>query len=85
MANGKRFSHRDRVVACRGGKFGRRVEMRYGKNGKSVCTISDRGGLPLHKPNCWQFDLTQTVAKDLGLYRVVKGKTDRKVKWRYVK
>jgi len=84
MANGKVFRHRDRVLACRGGNLGRQIELRYGRNGQSTCTLSDRGRLPLHRRNRWQFDVSQSVAKDLGLYRVVNGKPDRKVYWRYV-
>ena len=85
MANGRTFRHRDRVVACRGGSFGRRIELRYGRNGRSVCVISDRGRLPLHQRSRWQFDTSRAVAKDLGLYRIVGGKTDRVVKWRYIR
>jgi len=85
MANGKVFWHRDRVVACRAGSLGRKIELCYGRNGKSVCIVSDRGRLPLHQRGRWQFDTSRAVAKDLGLYRIVEGKTDRVVKWRYVR
>lgn len=85
MANGKTFRHRDRVVACRGGQLNRKVEIRYGQNGKSTVVVCDRGRLPLHREDCWQFDVTKTVARDLGLYRLTKdGRTDRKISWRYV-
>lgn len=85
MANGKVFHHSDRVIACRCGSLGDRVEIRYGKNGRSTCILSDRGGLPLHRHGRWQFDVSKAVARDLGLYRIVNGKTDRVVRWRYVK
>jgi hypothetical protein len=85
MANGKRFHHNHRVLACRKGSFRQKIEIQYGKNGKTICVLSDRGRLPLHKPNRWQFDLTKAAAKDLGLYRIVNGKTDRVVRWRYIK
>ena len=85
MANGRTFRHRDHVVACRGGKLGRKIEIRYGVNGKSTAIISDRGGLPLHQEDEWQFDVTKQVARELGLYRIDKnGKTDRTIKWRYI-
>ena len=81
MANGKVFSHSKNVIACKQGKFGSVVEIRYGKNGKSVGVISDRGGLPLHRRNRWQFDLSRHMARELGLY----GRSGRVVQWRYVK
>jgi rare lipoprotein A (peptidoglycan hydrolase) len=84
MASGPLFSHKKHYVACRGGQFGRRIEIRYGKNGRAICIIADRGGLPLHQPNCWQFDVSKRVARELGLYKVVHGKTDRHVRWRYI-
>lgn len=77
MANGKIFRHRDRVVACSRGAFGQRVEIRYGKNGHSIVTISDRGRLHKH-----QFDVSQQVAKDLGLYNPKHG---RRIYWRYIR
>jgi rare lipoprotein A (peptidoglycan hydrolase) len=85
MANGKTFHHRDHVVACRGGQLGQRVEIRYGRNGRTVATICDRGRLPLHRQGQWQFDVTKHIARDLGLYRIKAGKTDRTIKWRYIK
>jgi rare lipoprotein A (peptidoglycan hydrolase) len=85
MASGRVFRHSGRYIACRGGRLGQRVELRYGKNGKSICVIADRGNLPLHKNGCWQFDVSRQVAKDLGLYRVVNGRTDRIIKWRVIK
>ncbi len=85
MACGRIFRHSGHDIACRGGIIGRKIEIRYGKNGRSICVISDRGGLPLHKPNCWQFDVSKRVARDLGLYRVHRGKTDRTIRWRYIK
>ena len=82
MTNGRRFSHRGHDVACRGGKLGQRFELRYGKRGKTFVTLSDRGGLPLHQKNRWQFDVSRQAAKELGLYRIVHGKTDRQIRWR---
>ena len=84
MANGRIFRHAGHDVACRGGKLGRRIEIRYGKNGRAVCTVSDRGRLPLHEGNCWQFDVPRQVALELGLYRINHGRTDREVRWRYL-
>ncbi len=84
MACGRIFRHAGHDIACRKGDFGRKVELRYGKNGRSVCIISDRGRLPLHQPDCWQFDVPQQVARELGLYRIVDGKTDRIIRWRYI-
>lgn len=84
MTSGLRFSHAKRYAACRRGQLGRIIELRYGKNGRSICIIGDRGGLPLHRENCWQFDVSRTVAKELGLYRVVNGRTDRNIRWRYL-
>jgi rare lipoprotein A len=83
-ADGSRFSHKRLIVACRGGSFGRRIELRYGKNGRAIVKIADRGRLPMHRSNKWQFDTTKAVAKKLGLYRIHRGKTDRTVKWRYI-
>lgn len=85
MASGRVFRHSGRYIACRGGRLGTKVELRYGKRGKSICVINDRGNLPLHTNKCWQFDVSRQVAKDLGLYKVVKGRTDRIVKWRVIK
>lgn len=84
-ASGRIFKHRGRLVASRGGSFGQRVELRYGKNGRSVVIIADRGRLPLHSSKHWQFDVSQRVAKELGLYRLRKGKTDRRIRWRFVR
>jgi len=83
-ANGSRFSHGRYVVACRRGSFGRRIAIRYGKNGYCEVTIVDRGRLPLHSDSCWQFDTTRAVARKLGLYRIVKGDTDRNISWRFI-
>ena len=83
-ADGSRFSHRRYVVACRRGNFGRRIAIRYGKNGYCEVTLVDRGRLPFHSDSCWQFDTTRAVARKLGLYRIVKGETDRKILWRYI-
>lgn len=84
MACGRIFRHSGHDIACRGGILGRRVELRYGKNGRSVCVISDRGRLPFHQPSCWQFDVPKQVARELGLYSLKNGKTDRKIRWRYI-
>lgn len=83
-ANGSRFSHRRYVVACRRGNFGRRIAIRYGKNGYCEVTLVDRGRLPLHSDSCWQFDTTHAVARKLGLYKIVNGKTDRNISWRFI-
>lgn len=84
MSCGRIFRHSGHDVACRGGKLGRRIEIRYGKNGRAVCTIADRGGLPFHREECWQFDVSRQVALELGLYRITHGRTDREVRWRYL-
>lgn len=84
MASGVRFSHSKHYVASRCFKFGTKIRMYYGRH-SSLVTVMDRGGLPLHRPNRVQFDLPQKVAKELGLYRVVKGKTDRTIKYEIVK
>jgi len=84
MASGRVFRHSARYIACRGGRLGTKVELRYGKNGKAVCVIADRGNLPLHRNECWQFDVSRQVAKDLGLYKLKNGRTDRIIKWRVV-
>jgi hypothetical protein len=83
-ANGSRFSHRLPIVACKSGKLGSKVEIRYGRKGRAIVTLTDRGGLPLHKKNAWQFDTTRYVAKKLGLYRLRNGKTDRSIRWRFI-
>lgn len=85
MASGRVFRHSGRYIACRGGRLGQRVELRYGKNGKSICVIEDRGNLPLHRNGCWQFDVSRQVANDLGLYKLKNGRTDRIIKWRQIK
>lgn len=85
MASGRVFRHSARYIACRGGRLGTKVELRYGKNGKAVCVIADRGNLPLHRNECWQFDVSRQVAKDLGLYKLKNGRTDRIIKWRQIK
>ena len=81
MANGDPFHHRDRVVACRLGKLGSRVELRYGENGRSVVCITDRGRLPMHRDGAWQFDVSRKVAQELGLYNPTCG---RKLRWRFL-
>lgn len=84
-ASGRIFRHRGHLVASRSGSFGQRVELRYGRNGRSIVMIADRGRLPLHSSKHWQFDVSQRVAKELGLYRLTKGQTDRRVRWRFVR
>ena len=84
MAGGKIFRHSGRHIASRCGKFGDRLELRYGRNGKAIVIIGDRGGLPLHRKNRPQFDVSRKVATELGLYRITNGKTDRNVRWRVV-
>lgn len=83
-ASGKRFSHKARFVACRIGEFGTAVRFRYrSDNGnwhESRAIIADRGGLPLHRANRPQFDLSRKVAGELGLYR--RGKDYRNGEWR---
>ena len=75
-ASGQEFRHSGRLVACRSGKFGTIVRFRYrSDNGnwhETTGVIADRGRLPLHREDCHQFDVTQTIAKDLGLYRKSK-------------
>ena len=82
MADGRRFHHKDHVAACRAGKLGSKIELRYGKTGRSVVELTDRGSLPLHRRNMWQFDVSYRTARELGLYDRKLGRT---VKWRYVR
>ena len=82
MADGRRFHHKDHVAACRAGKLGSKIELRYGKTGRSVVELTDRGSLPLHRRNMWQFDVSRRVARELGLYNRKLGRT---VKWRFVR
>ena len=84
MASGKRFSHSKHYVASRCFKFGTKIRIFYGRRYSDV-EVMDRGSLPLHKPNRVQFDLPQKVAKELGLYKVVKGKTDRTIHYKILK
>jgi hypothetical protein len=81
MANGVVFRHSGGYVACRGGALGRVVELRYGRHGRCIVTIGDRGRLPMHRPGRWQFDVGEGVARKLGLYNDRDG---RKVRWRFV-
>ena len=81
MADGRRFHHKDHVAACRAGKLGSKIELCYGKTGRSVVELTDRGSLPLHRPYRWQFDVSRKVARELGLYDRRLGRT---VRWRYV-
>ncbi|NCB02926.1 MAG: hypothetical protein EOM67_12270, partial [Spirochaetia bacterium] len=84
MASGLRFSHNSHYVASRCFAFGTKIRMHYGRHSTTV-TVMDRGGLPLHRPNRVQFDLPQKVAKELGLYKVIRGKTDRVIHYEIVK
>ncbi len=72
-ASGARFSHGSRYVACRLGEFRTIVRFRYkSENGnwhESRGILADRGGLPLHRKNCPQYDVPKLVARELGLYR----------------
>ena len=84
-ASGVVFRHSNRDIACKVGKFGTMIELRYGRNGRSICRLSDRGGLPLHRTHRPQFDVSRKVARELGLYRKTpNGKTDRNVRWRFL-
>jgi hypothetical protein len=82
MANRRRFHQKNHVAACRAGRLGSRIELCYGRAGRSVVELTDRGSLPLHNPRRWQFDVSRRVAKDLGLYDRRYG---RNVRWRYLK
>jgi hypothetical protein len=84
-ANRSKFSHRHSTVACRNGKLNSTIEIRYGRNGRAIVTLTDRGRLPLHRKKAWQFDTTRHVAKKLGLYRLRHGKPDRRIRWRFIK
>jgi hypothetical protein len=81
--SGHIFSHRGRYIASRCGSFGRKIQLSYGKNGRSIAIIGDRGGLPLDDPKhgVRQFDVSFRVARELGLYSPRYG---RKVKWRFL-
>lgn len=83
-SSGRIFRHKELMVACKRGKLGSRIELRYGKRARVIATICDRGGLPLHSDSKWQFDVSKAVARKLGLYRLVKGQTDRTVYWRFL-
>jgi rare lipoprotein A (peptidoglycan hydrolase) len=84
-ARGDVFRHSKRTVACNHGKLGRKIEIMYNGRHKTVAVVNDRGGLPYDKPGKYQFDATNRIAKDLGLYTLTKnGSTNRTVKWRYV-
>lgn len=82
MANTNVFRHRNRTVASRGGTLGSWIELRYGKNGRSIVKLTDRGHLPLHTSRRPQFDVSRKVAQDLGLYSPKYG---RSIRWRYVR
>jgi hypothetical protein len=82
MANGRIFHHKYRYLACRGGSLGSIIELRYGRTGRSVAVLADRGTLRMHKPSRWQFDVSKAVAKDLGLYNRKDG---RMIRWKYIR
>jgi hypothetical protein len=78
-ASGERFSHKGMTVACKSMPFGTRLELRYGRNGRAIARVTDRGALPLHRRGIPQFDTTTAVARKLGLYNRQCG---RRVRWR---
>lgn len=85
-ASGARFSHQSRYVACRTGAFRTIVRFRYrSDNGnwhESRGILADRGGLPLHRKDCPQYDVPKLVARELGLYR--RGGNPRVGEYQYV-
>ena len=82
-ADGSTFRHRNLTVACRHLPLGSRITLRYwsGKRWVAVpVTVTDRGGLPLHRKDRPQFDLSRETARQLGLYQ--KRKNYREGEWR---
>lgn len=79
-ASGERFTHRGHTAASRGIARGSWIELRYGKNGRSIVKVNDTGKLYLDRPGRPQFDLTKKVARELGLYNPKYG---RNIRWRY--
>ncbi len=82
-ASGTRFSHRGFTVASRHLPLGTRLVLRY--RGRTHwhavnVTVTDRGGLPLDRPRCYQFDVTRATARHLGLY--AKRPDYRRAEWR---
>ena len=81
---GPRFKHSGRLLASRKIPFGHKIEIRYGKNGRTICTSADRlapGRDPVSRGA--HFDLPRQAARELGLYAYDKhGRQIRAIRWR---